>query len=192
MQTWLKGRCSLGGFEPRGLRFARPLGSNRRNHPLLTSVRRRMGWGGFEPPERRSLSLVVPCFKSAQQTNLRLTVLFGAKLVGWGGFEPQEDSLRSSSKVQIHVPTQTPLAPLFVRRSRRQKWVGADLNRRPPPCQGGVITNLDHQPSSIVASSRSLQAQLKVSKRRHGSFEGGVHWCRFTVWASLWSLVFLH
>lgn len=29
---------------------------------------------------------------------------------------------------QIRLPTQTPLAPHFVRRSRRQKWVGADLN----------------------------------------------------------------
>ena len=25
-------------------------------------------------------------------------------------------------------------------------WVRADLNRRSPPCQGGVITGLDHEP----------------------------------------------
>ena len=29
---------------------------------------------------------------------------------------------------------------------RIREWVGANLNRRPPPCQGGVITRLDHQP----------------------------------------------
>ena len=28
-----------------------------------------------------------------------------------------------------------------------RKWVGADLNCRPPPCQGGVITGLDYQPA---------------------------------------------
>ena len=27
-----------------------------------------------------------------------------------------------------------------------RKWVRADLNRRPPPCQGGVIARLDHEP----------------------------------------------
>ena len=34
-----------------------------------------------------------------------------------------------------------------------EKWVGADLNCRPPPCQGGVITRLDHQPGVLRTSS---------------------------------------
>ena len=26
------------------------------------------------------------------------------------------------------------------------KWAGSDLNQRPPPCQGGILTKLDHRP----------------------------------------------
>ncbi len=36
--------------------------------------------------------------------------------------------------------------------SREEEWVGADLNCRPPPCQGGVITRLDHQPGVLRTS----------------------------------------
>ena len=36
-----------------------------------------------------------------------------------------------------------------------KKWVRADLNCRPPPCQGGVITSLDHEPSlALVCTLR--------------------------------------
>ena len=27
-------------------------------------------------------------------------------------------------------------------------WAGRDLNPRPPPCQGGILTKLDHRPYS--------------------------------------------
>ena len=27
-----------------------------------------------------------------------------------------------------------------------QEWAGRDLNPRPPPCQGGILTKLDHRP----------------------------------------------
>jgi hypothetical protein len=26
------------------------------------------------------------------------------------------------------------------------KWAGSDLNQRTPPCQGGILTKLDHRP----------------------------------------------
>lgn len=25
-------------------------------------------------------------------------------------------------------------------------WAGSDSNQRPPPCQGGILTRLDHRP----------------------------------------------
>jgi hypothetical protein len=29
---------------------------------------------------------------------------------------------------------------------KNTKWAGSDLNQRPPPCQGGILTKLDHRP----------------------------------------------
>jgi hypothetical protein len=29
---------------------------------------------------------------------------------------------------------------------QKQEWAGRDLNPRPPPCQGGILTKLDHRP----------------------------------------------
>ena len=26
------------------------------------------------------------------------------------------------------------------------QWAGSDSNQRPPPCQGGILTRLDHRP----------------------------------------------
>jgi hypothetical protein len=66
--------------------------------------------------------------------------------MGRGGFEPDADVLvRSAHCARLSgFKSATPFAAheLFA-----AKWVGADLNRRPPPCQGGVITSLDHQPA---------------------------------------------
>jgi hypothetical protein len=28
----------------------------------------------------------------------------------------------------------------------RSEWAGSDSNQRPPPCQGGILTRLDHRP----------------------------------------------
>jgi hypothetical protein len=33
------------------------------------------------------------------------------------------------------------------KKKERKKWAGQDLNSRPPPCQGGILTRLDHRPS---------------------------------------------
>jgi hypothetical protein len=30
--------------------------------------------------------------------------------------------------------------------TQNTKWAGSDLNQRPPPCQGGILTKLDHRP----------------------------------------------
>ncbi len=30
--------------------------------------------------------------------------------------------------------------------AQKTKWAGSDLNQRPPPCQGGILTKLDHRP----------------------------------------------
>ena len=29
----------------------------------------------------------------------------------------------------------------------KEKWAGSELNQRPPPCQGGILTRLDHRPN---------------------------------------------
>jgi hypothetical protein len=29
---------------------------------------------------------------------------------------------------------------------KEKKWAGSELNQRPPPCQGGILTRLDHRP----------------------------------------------
>jgi hypothetical protein len=29
---------------------------------------------------------------------------------------------------------------------KKEKWAGSDLNQRTPPCQGGILTKLDHRP----------------------------------------------
>ncbi len=63
-------------------------------------------------------------------------------------------SLRSLLQIRITISDSTDSSPSIVV-ARNQKWVGADLNRRPPPCQGGVITELDYQP---------LEAFLRISR----------------------------
>ena len=30
----------------------------------------------------------------------------------------------------------------------QSEWAGSDSNQRPPPCQGGILTRLDHRPAS--------------------------------------------
>ena len=30
---------------------------------------------------------------------------------------------------------------------KSKEWVGGDLNPRSPPCQGGILTRLDHRPN---------------------------------------------
>ena len=45
-------------------------------------------------------------------------------------------------------------------------WVRADLNCRPPPCQGGVITCLDHEPGLVHV--RWPSPQLNLSERTLG------------------------
>ena len=48
----------------------------------------------------------------------------------------------------------------------RQKWVGADSNCRPAPCEGAVITWLDHQPASTSNSTANLR--ITFEKRPTG------------------------
>ena len=55
-------------------------------------------------------------------------------------------------------------------------WVGADLNRRLPPCEGGIITSLDHRPRvhdfrprkiNVAFSSRALPRSLHRAGSPH-------------------------
>ncbi len=32
------------------------------------------------------------------------------------------------------------------KKKKEKKWAGGDLNSGPPPCQGGILTRLDHRP----------------------------------------------
>jgi hypothetical protein len=34
----------------------------------------------------------------------------------------------------------------FIQNDLISKWAGSDSNQRPPPCQGGILTRLDHRP----------------------------------------------
>jgi hypothetical protein len=34
--------------------------------------------------------------------------------------------------------------------TQNAKWAGSDLNQRPPPCQGGILTKLDHRPLTQI------------------------------------------
>ena len=33
---------------------------------------------------------------------------------------------------------------------KNAKWAGSDSNQRPPPCQGGILTRLDHRPFILI------------------------------------------
>jgi hypothetical protein len=44
---------------------------------------------------------------------------------------------------------QTHLAEIIMKingKTSLSKWAGSDLNQRTPPCQGGILTKLDHRP----------------------------------------------
>lgn len=129
-------------------RFTRSWSTSNPYHRICGSriVRRKMGPGGFEPREHgRSLrsrcvfSLSNPCnhtngagssFHSSQSPSE----------VGPGGFEPRGLHFARPLGSNRHA----------IRSSRPfvAEWVRADLNHRPRPCKGHVITNLDHGPAS--------------------------------------------
>jgi hypothetical protein len=46
----------------------------------------------------------------------------------------------------VRIPPQTGLGIIANERIKRSKWAGRDLNPRSPPCQGGILTRLDHRP----------------------------------------------
>ena len=60
---------------------------------------------------------------------------------------PMTDSTTAVVPRQRYRPVHT-YVPVVLRptESRKKLWVGADSNRRPAPCEGAVITGLDHQP----------------------------------------------
>jgi hypothetical protein len=45
-------------------------------------------------------------------------------------------------KDSVHIPAKTKKKTA----TQNTKWAGSDLNQRPPPCQGGILTKLDHRP----------------------------------------------
>ncbi len=39
------------------------------------------------------------------------------------------------------------LPPCSNNERKEEEWAGSELNQRPPPCQGGILTRLDHRPN---------------------------------------------
>ena len=69
------------------------------------------------------------------------------------GLEFDGPAHRDHPLVPAKEPTQKArVCGSAVHKTDLRGWVGADLNCRPPPCQGGVITSLDHQPSRSLVS----------------------------------------
>ena len=72
------------------------------------------------------------------------------------GVVSNHDRGRWSSLVKIPPQTwqeieanQTHLAEIIMKingKTSLSKWAGSDLNQRTPPCQGGILTKLDHRP----------------------------------------------
>ena len=56
-----------------------------------------------------------------------------------------EEEGRWDSLVRIQPPSI--LLDNERREEEKEKWAGSELNQRPPPCQGGILTRLDHRPN---------------------------------------------
>jgi hypothetical protein len=52
---------------------------------------------------------------------------------------------RGSSLVRIPPPPQTKEL-MREKKNKKEEWAGSDSNQRSPPCQGGILTRLDHRP----------------------------------------------
>ena len=90
------------------------------------------------PPESAILPL------EALNTEKKVEYNPYVRRMGWGGFEP-----RGLASLVLWAQTAE-----TIRSSRPfvAGWVGADLNRRLPPCEGGIITGLDHRPTLLWLS----------------------------------------
>ena len=42
----------------------------------------------------------------------------------------------------VRIPTDD----MINERENKEEWAESDSNQRPPPCQGGILTRLDHRP----------------------------------------------
>lgn len=54
------------------------------------------------------------------------------------------------TKCSPNPSTNTPITHENLNKSSKNDlisiWAGSDSNQRPPPCQGGILTRLDHRP----------------------------------------------
>ena len=48
----------------------------------------------------------------------------------------------------------------MINETEKKKWAECDLNARPPPCQGGILTRLDHRP--YIYTAKNLLPQIYV------------------------------
>jgi hypothetical protein len=62
--------------------------------------------------------------------------------------------------VCIFLPEFTSIPLIYV-------WAGRDLNPRFPPCQGGVLTRLDHRPAVCVGTYRVISSYYTVFRIWH-------------------------
>jgi hypothetical protein len=54
---------------------------------------------------------------------------------------------RGSSLVRIPPPPPPQTKELMrEKKNKKEEWAGSDSNQRSPPCQGGILTRLDHRP----------------------------------------------
>jgi hypothetical protein len=52
-----------------------------------------------------------------------------------------------SSLVRIPIDSAANRDNERVLKERKEEWAERDLNSRSPPCQGGILTRLDHRPN---------------------------------------------
>jgi hypothetical protein len=53
---------------------------------------------------------------------------------------------RGSSLVRIPPPPPQTKELMREKKNKKEEWAGSDSNQRSPPCQGGILTRLDHRP----------------------------------------------
>jgi hypothetical protein len=64
-----------------------------------------------------------------------------------------ENGFAPFGTVGLHDAAPMPAPPYHETKvnTTKAKWAGSDSNQRPPPCQGGILTRLDHRPTSKLS-----------------------------------------
>ena len=83
--------------------------------------------------------------KSRKTLNRRGYCLFVS-----GAFRAYKNMAKGSCCSSITVNYFHIILYLGLNKASRLEWAGSDSNQRPPPCQGGILTRLDHRPLYLI------------------------------------------